>query len=154
MPEFRLLKPIALPDMAGFMDWVPAGSMCKRGFGQRLQDFIRRRVYRIAIPRSAWVARTALVDRTYPQGIHIGEDCVIDHEAVVLAHDRTRGMFVDTWIGARTYIGPRAIVMPGVRVGEDCVIEAGACVIRDVQAGSRVRGNPGKVVGPDKVIEN
>lgn len=95
---------------------------------------------------SAWIASTALIDRTWPKGVHIGADCVIDEQAVVLTHDMTRGIYRDTRIGARTVIGPRAIVLPGVTVGCDCVIEAGAMVNRDVPDGVRVSGNPAKPV--------
>lgn len=96
---------------------------------------------------SAWIAETALIDRTWPKGIHIGADCVIDEQAVVLTHDMTRGIYRDTRIGARTVIGPRAIVLPGVTIGADCRVEAGALVNRDVPDGARVSGNPATVTG-------
>lgn len=131
------------------MEKLPAGRGYPRSLTHRLADFLRRRVWGIDIPATAWIAPTALIDRTHPKGIHIGEGCVIDHEASVLAHDRTRGLAIDTWVGARTYLGPRSIVLPGVRIGEDCIVEAGAVVSRDLPDGTRVRGNPGRPVGPD-----
>ena len=132
------------------MKKLPAGRTLPRSFAQRLTDLLRRRVWGIAIPKSVWVAPTALIDRTHPEGIHLGEDCVIEHEAVVLAHDRTRGLSIDTWVGARCHLGARSIVMPGVRIGDDCVIEPGAVVSRDLPAGSRVRGNPARIVEPSE----
>lgn len=97
----------------------------------------------------ARIATTALIDRTYPAGIHIGDGVRIDEEAVVLTHDVVRHMELDTTIGARTYVGPRAIVMPGVTIGRDCVVTAGAIVTRDVPDGVVVTGNPARIVGDD-----
>lgn len=70
---------------------------------------------------------------------------MIDHHAVVLTHDMTRGLYLDTVIGNGTVIGARAIVLPGVTVGLNCRIEAGAVVIRDVPDGACVAGNPAQV---------
>ena len=98
------------------------------------------------VARSAWIAPTALIDRTWPRGIHIGEGCIIDEEAVVLTHDMTRGLYLDTYIGARTVIGVRAIVLPGVTIGEDCTIEPGTLITKNVPAGSRMQGNPASIV--------
>lgn len=66
--------------------------------------------------------------------------------AIVLSHDHTRGVYKDTFIGPRSTIGARAIVMPGVRVGADSHVEQGAVVTRDVPAGARVAGNPARIV--------
>ncbi|MEI6419550.1 MAG: DapH/DapD/GlmU-related protein [Sphingomonadales bacterium] len=91
---------------------------------------------------SAWIAQTALIDRTWPKGIHIGADVVIGEEVVVLAHDLTRGIYLDTHIGAGTVVGARAIILPGIVVGRDCVIQPGALVNRDVPDGHMAEGNP------------
>jgi acetyltransferase-like isoleucine patch superfamily enzyme len=45
------------------------------------------------------------------------------------------------------WIGPNATILKGVRIGEGSFIEAGSLVVADVPAGSRVLGNPAKVVG-------
>jgi acetyltransferase-like isoleucine patch superfamily enzyme len=118
----------------------------KRSMKQRFQALVRARFWKMDVHPSAWIAPTALIDRTWPKGIHIGEGCVLDHEVVILTHDRTRGIYLDTTLGARTTVGARAIVMPGVNIGSDCVIEPGAVVLRDVPPGARVAGNPGKIV--------
>jgi acetyltransferase-like isoleucine patch superfamily enzyme len=118
-----------------------------------LFDFLTRKVQRLIqvhfwgtdIHPSARIATTALIDRTWPKGVHIEADCVIEEEAVVLAHDMTRGLYLDTRIGARTSLGARSIVMPGITIGPDCVIAPGAVVTRDVPAGSYAVGNPATV---------
>jgi acetyltransferase-like isoleucine patch superfamily enzyme len=110
--------------------------------------FIRQiqvKVWRMDIHPSARIDPTALIDRTWPRGIHIGPNCQIDEEVVILAHDMSRGIYVDTRIGARCRLGARSIVMPGVTVGEDTVVAPGAVVIRDVPPGSYAMGNPAVV---------
>ena len=97
------------------------------------------------IDPTAWIAPSALIDRTWPRGVHIGAHCVIDEEAVLLTHDLTRGVYMDTRIGARTVVGARAIILPGVTVGSDCDVAPGSVVNRDVPDGARVVGNPARV---------
>ena len=92
----------------------------------------------------AWIATTALIDRTYPQGVHIEAGSVIDAHAVVLSHDMSRGLYCHTRIGSGAVIGARAIIMPGVTVGAGAQVAPGAVVTRDVAPGSRVAGNPAR----------
>ncbi len=114
----------------------------RNSIGQWAQRLIRRHLWGMDIDASAWIAPTALIDRTWPRGIHIAADCVIGEEVVILTHDLTRGLYVDTCIGARTLVGARAIILPGVRVGADCIIQPGALVNRDVPDGHIALGNP------------
>lgn len=112
---------------------------------ERIQRLIQTRLWGMTIHPSARIAPSALMDRTWPRGVHIGEDCRIGEEAVVLTHDRTRGLYLDTRIGARTLIGPRAIVLPGVTIGADCIVEAGALVRTDMPDRSMAIGNPATI---------
>ena len=112
---------------------------------ERLQFFIRTRVWGMKIHHTARIAPTAYIDRTWPRGIDIGEHCEIGEEAVVLTHDYTRGIYLDTALGARSRIGPRAIIMPGVTVGADCLVMPGALVNRDMPARSLAIGNPATI---------
>lgn len=122
--------------------WPP-----KRGLKHRWVDFLRRRFWKMDIDPTAWIAPTALVDRTWPKGIHIARDAFVDHQAVILAHDMTRGLYLDTCIGVGAIIGARAIVMPGVNIGAGAIVEPGAVVVRDVGDGQRVGGSPAKLCG-------
>ncbi len=92
------------------------------------------------------VSRKALLDRTYPKGIHIGEGTAVNFDAVILTHDIVRGKHVDTVIGKYCMIGARSIIMPGLTVGDHSIIGAGAVVVKDVPPHSIVVGNPGKVI--------
>jgi acetyltransferase-like isoleucine patch superfamily enzyme len=110
-----------------------------------LNRFVQTRLWGMEIHPSARIAATALIDRTWPRGIHIEEGCVIEDDAVVLAHDMTRGIYLDTRVGARTRLGPRSIVMPGISIGEDCVVAPGAVVTKDMPPASYAIGNPADV---------
>ena len=116
-------------------------------------DFLTRKIQRAIqvhfwgtdIHPSARIATSALIDRTWPRGVHIAAGCVIDEEAVVLAHDMTRGLYLDTHIGEGTYLGARSIVMPGIAIGANCIVAPGAVVTRDLPEGSYAVGNPAAV---------
>lgn len=113
---------------------------------QRWQSLIRKHLWKMDIHHSAWIASTALIDRTWPRGVHIGANCHIDQHAVILTHDMTRGLYLDTRIGERTSIGARAIVLPGVTIGPGCKIAPGSVVIGDLPPDSQVCGNPAKPI--------
>ena len=106
---------------------------------------MRKYIWGMDIAASARIADTALIDRTWPKGVHIAPDCIFGEESVLLTHDMARGVYRDTRVGARTVVGPRAIIMPGVTIGEDCVIEPGAVVIKDMPDRTRAVGNPASI---------
>jgi len=116
-----------------------------RSLKQRFQRLVQIWVWGMDIHPSAWIATTALIDRTWPKGVHIEAGCYIDEEVVLLAHDLTRGIYVDTRIGEGSYIGARAIIMPGVTVGKGCIIRPGTLVSKDVPDGAVMAGNPAKI---------
>ena len=115
-------------------------------FRRKWQRFVQTRLWKMDIHPSARIAATALIDRTFPKGIHIGAGAVIDEEAVVLTHDMVRGLYLDTRIGEGATLGPRAIVLPGISVGKGAKVLAGAVVIRDVPDAATVAGNPARIV--------
>lgn len=92
---------------------------------------------------------SAYFDRTHPRGVHVGRDSWVALQAIVLTHDRTRGLYLDTRIGERCFIGARSMILPGVQVGDGSIVAAGAVVVRDVPAGTIVAGNPAKVIRED-----
>lgn len=92
---------------------------------------------------------SAYFDRTYPKGVHVGRQSWVAMGATILTHDRTRGLYLDTVIGERCFIGARSIVLPGVRIGDEVVVAAGAVVTKDVPSRCIVAGNPAKVIRQD-----
>jgi len=112
--------------------------------------FVRRwflvHVYGMHIAASARIAWGAILDKTYPRGIYIGDESFCASRSVILAHDYCRGIHTDTYIGKRCFIGGYAIVMPGVHVGDNVIVGAGAVVTRDVPSGCIVAGNPARII--------
>jgi len=104
------------------------------------------KVWRMDIHPTAWLSLRADFDRTHPSGIHIGEESYVAFGSVIMSHDMTRGLYVDTRIGARCFIGAHSILLPGVRIGDGSIVGAGSVVTRDVPPGSIVAGNPARVI--------
>jgi acetyltransferase-like isoleucine patch superfamily enzyme len=98
------------------------------------------------IGKECRISSKAVLDRTNPKGVHIGDYSGLALGVVVLTHDFFRNRHVDTWIGQRCGVGANAIIYPGVRVGDGCIIAAGSVVTKDVPEGSIVAGNPARVI--------
>jgi maltose O-acetyltransferase len=56
-------------------------------------------------------------------------------------------------IGDYTFIGPRAVILPGVKIGRGAIVAAGAVVTKNVAEFKIVGGVPAKEVGERKVKE-
>lgn len=100
-------------------------------------------------------ARSAIGQRCYLDaraGIRIEADVSISREVCVLTaeHDLESPDFgaslAPVHFGERSWIGTRALVLPGVRIGEGAVVGAGAVVTGDVEPYSVVAGIPAKVL--------
>jgi acetyltransferase-like isoleucine patch superfamily enzyme len=81
----------------------------------------------------------------------IGNDVAIANEAYLMDSDShgVEGRPVKEApirIGDGSWIGARAIILPGVTIGSRCLIAAGAIVSRDVPDDTLVAGNPAQVV--------
>lgn len=91
--------------------------------------------------------------------ISIGPECLFgadtlvtdnDHHAVVAELRSVKSMagvgVLPVRIGARVFVGARAIILKGSSIGDDAVVGAGAVVAGDVPAKAIVLGNPARVV--------
>lgn len=107
------------------------------------------KVWGMDIHPTATFSLSAHFDRTYPKGIHVGEESYVALGATILAHDTTRRMYRDTRIGRHCFIGARSLILPGITIGDECVVGAGSVVTKDVPPRSVVAGNPAVVVRSD-----
>lgn len=129
----------------------------KRGMARALKLALRRglmtmrrnyyvRVFGMDIADSAWFSLKVHFDSTHPSGIHIGPESYVAFGAVILTHDMTRGVYADTRIGARCFIGAHSIILPGLTIGDGSIVGAGSVVTEDVPPGVIVAGNPAKTI--------
>lgn len=104
------------------------------------------RIWGMDIHPTAQLSMSAKFDRTFPVGVHVGPYSYVAFESRILTHDRTRGLYLHTRIGANCFIGGRSLILPGVEIGDNCVVGAGSIVTKSVPPGSIVAGNPARVI--------
>ena len=106
------------------------------------------------------ISRSAVLDRAHPKGVHIGDNTRVLIEAMILAHDYSRGalvgnnMWLDTYIGKNCVVGGRSMIMPGVSIGDHVYIGGGSVVTKDVPSHCLVAGNPAKIRRKGTVISD
>ena len=110
----------------------------------RRQYFVR--VWKMDIGEGTAISTSAKLDKTNPQGIHIGKYSVVTFGAAILTHDYVNKLNRDVRIGDNCFIGAHSIILPGVTIGDGSIVAAAAVVARDVPPGSLVAGNPARVV--------
>ena len=117
-----------------------------RIFVIKLKYYYWVKVLRMDISKSARISLGAKLDKTYPTGIHIGEDSYVASGAMVFSHDFTRGLHTDTYIGKRCFIGANAMIMPGIHIGDQVIVGGGSVVTKNVPPKCIVAGNPAKII--------
>jgi acetyltransferase-like isoleucine patch superfamily enzyme len=127
------------------------GLLRMAGLALRQQIVDHRRAYYVRvwgmdIDKSARFSLKVHFDRTHPRGIHVGPDSYVAFGVAILTHDMTRGLYADTRIGARCFIGAHSILLPGVTIGNGSIVAAGSVVTHDVQPATIVAGNPARTV--------
>jgi acetyltransferase-like isoleucine patch superfamily enzyme len=117
-----------------------------RPFACEMRRQVLNRFWGMDIGEDCMISFSATLDRTNPRGVHIGRSSAVSFGAVVLAHDYTRALSTDTWIGERCQIGAHSMIMPGVTVGDGCIVAPGSVVLKDVPPGTLVAGNPARSI--------
>lgn len=106
------------------------------------------------------ISKSAIIDRANPRGIHIGNNTRILIDAMVLAHDYSRGlldghrMWLDTYIGDNCVIGGRSMILPGVHIGNHVYVGGGSVVTKSVPDHCLVAGNPARIIRTGTIISD
>ena len=116
----------------------------------RLKGLINRG---LIIGKNVYIAGNVLFDSSHPYLIEIQDNCRISAGVRFLSHDATtfRGIGATRLAKVRvlegTFIGERAIILPGVTIGPNALIAAGAMVNRNIGEDICAAGNPAKPYG-------
>lgn len=118
--------------------------------------FYLRKVKGVDLGSNCQISWRSTIDRAHPKGVHIGNNCRVMLEALIIAHDYSRGnkMWCDTRIGDHCVIGGRAIILPGVTLGNHVFVAAGAVVTKSFPDHCLVAGNPAKIIKTGIVISD
>jgi acetyltransferase-like isoleucine patch superfamily enzyme len=111
-----------------------------------LRRFYLTRLWGMTIHPTAQFSLSAMFDRTFPKGVHVGARSYVAFDARILTHDMTRGLYLTTRIGENCFIGGRSLILPGVEIGDNCVVGAGSVVTKSVPPRSLVAGNPARIL--------
>ncbi len=124
----------------------------------------------LAIGDFVWVGHYSILDAS--EGLNIEEGCQLaawvgiythsSHTAIRLygkdyvnipSQERAGYVRGAVKIGAYSFVGAGAVILPGVTIGRGCLISAGAMVNKDIPDYSIVVGSPGKIVGSTKKMD-
>jgi acetyltransferase-like isoleucine patch superfamily enzyme len=114
-----------------------------------------RLVYKMNIGNNTVISYKAKLDKSInPKGIYIGDNTWVLSNSIILAHDHSRGLKLDTKIGNNCVIGMNSIILPGVIIGNHVVIGAGSVVTKNIEDHSIAVGNPAKVIKSGVNVSN
>lgn len=122
-------------------------------FAKRIQS-LRIFLYRLKgydIHSSVILERHLHLDRLYPKGVHIQDNCLIASGVTILSHDHCKRinnqpLLLDTYIGKRCFIAVGATILPGVKIGDEVIVGAGSVVTKNVPSNVIVAGNPARII--------
>lgn len=109
-----------------------------------------------------YIHPSAYIDTGYAQHIHIGDNCVLSLNTVVLAHDYSlecgmesiglgdlsneKKTVKDVYIGRNVFVGAGSIILPGTHIGDNCIIGAGTVCGGSIPENSIIVGEKWKVI--------
>jgi len=123
-----------------------------------------------------WISNDVYFDGTDYSLFELGENCTISREVLFLTHDFAFHTIFDDYtnnfllpevdfcfikqlnkenqlidlkpihIGKNSFIGARAVVLPGTYIGDNCIIGAGSVIKGKVENNSIMIGNPAKKI--------
>jgi UDP-3-O-[3-hydroxymyristoyl] glucosamine N-acyltransferase len=74
-------------------------------------------------------------------GVHVAHNCLVGEDCLIIAHAELSGSVV---VGDGAWIGPSSCVREHLFIGAGALVGIGAVVVKDVEPGQTVVGNPAK----------
>lgn len=144
------------PSPAQFYGWRRFLLRCfgaRIGKGARIKPSVRITYpWKVAIGEYCWIGQRV---ELYSLGaITIGNNVCISQDAYLCAgdHDRTEVTFTirsfPIVVEDEAWIASQSFVMPGVTIGRGAVVAVRSLVLKDVEPGIVVAGQPARMVGP------
>ncbi|MCK5019874.1 MAG: acyltransferase [Candidatus Peribacteraceae bacterium] len=106
----------------------------------------------VDIGKGVYLGADILIDRVFPDLVHIGDNSSVGDYSVISAHANIpmdtplRHLYprkVDpVWIGKGVWMMPHIIITPGVRIGDYSVIATGSVVTKDIPPMVMAAGSP------------
>ena len=138
----------------------------KRNIRQKLAEYlgelisVYHRFRGCDIGRNVRISKSAILDRSNPKGIHIGNNVRVLIEAMLIAHDyecealKGYKMNSDIYIGNNCVIGGRAMILPGVHIGSNVYVAAGCIVTHSLPCNCMAAGNPARIIRIGTIISD
>lgn len=121
----------------------------------KLYPFYLKKIYKMKIAKNVRISHKATLDKSInPEGITIGNNTWVLAGAIILAHDHSRGIKLNTIIGSNCVIGMNSIILPGITIGNHVFVGAGCVVTKNIENNSIFAGNPGRIIKKNILIND
>jgi len=134
------------------MNFSSIRTFIKNNLLEKIQYLKYTRIYKMDIDETVRMSSKAILDKTNPKGVHIGEYTMITANVAILTHDFINATHTDTYVGKNCFIGMNSIILAGKRVGDNVIIAAGSVITKDVPSNCIVGGNPATIIKKDVTI--
>ena len=124
------------------------------GYGEGTSIYDSATVFgEVAVGKNTWIGPFTILDGS--GRLSIGNNCSISTGVQLYSHDSVKWAvsggtekyeYAATEIGNNCYIGPNSIVAKGVKLGNGCIVGANSFVNKSFPDGSKVAGNPARII--------
>lgn len=101
----------------------------------------------VQIGANTVIARGAIDDTIIRRGSKIDNQCFISHNVIVGEDTFVVGetiMFGSSSTGNQAYLSGNSTIRNGIHIGDEAVVGMGSVVVKNVEAGRTIKGNPAK----------